>query len=205
MMLKILKAKIAIEFAITESFILILFMFFLLIFVIFNIKLNNLAIILSQKNKINFYFYLKKDKNMAYTIKKVEKETKISAHTLRFWAKKGLFPFVQKDENSVKYFSKSDIEWAKWIEWLRISGMPIEQVKHYIKLCSLGIKTAKERQEMLKQTKKKLQNQIKTLKESEKVLSKKIKIYEEMLANEVDGFNPESKDYQPCDKFCKES
>ncbi|EIQ9116926.1 MerR family transcriptional regulator, partial [Campylobacter coli] len=26
---------------------------------------------------------------MAYTIKKVEKETKISAHTLRFWAKKG--------------------------------------------------------------------------------------------------------------------
>ncbi len=205
MMLKILKAKIAIEFAITESFILILFMFFLLIFVIFSIKLNNLAIILSQKNKINFYFYLKKDKNMAYTIKKVEKETKISAHTLRFWAKKGLFPFVQKDENSVKYFSKSDIEWAKWIEWLRISGMPIEQVKHYIKLCSLGIKTAKERQEMLKQTKKKLQNQIKTLKESEKVLSKKIKIYEEMLANEVDGFNPESKDYQPCDKFCKES
>lgn len=56
MMLKILKAKIAIEFAITESFILILFMFFLLIFVIFSIKLNNLAIILSQKNKINFLF-----------------------------------------------------------------------------------------------------------------------------------------------------
>lgn len=118
---------------------------------------------------------------MAYTIKKVEKETKISAHTLRFWAKKGLFPFVQKDENSVKYFSKSDIEWVKWIEWLRISGMPIEQIKHYIKLCSLGIKTAKERQEMLKQTKKKLQNQIKTLKESEKVLSKKIKFMKKCL------------------------
>lgn len=96
---------------------------------------------------------------------------------------------------------------GKMIEWLRISGMPIEQIKHYIKLyiklCSLGIKTAKERQEMLKQTKKKLQNQIKTLKESEKVLSKKIKIYEEMLVNEVDGFNPESKDYQPCDKLHK--
>ncbi len=108
-----------------------------------------------------------------------------------------MFPFVQKDENSVKYFSKSDIE------WFRISGMQIEQIRHYIKLCSLGIKTAKERQEMLKQTKKKLQNQIKTLKESEKVLSKKIKIYEEMLANEVDGFNLESKDYQPCDKLHK--
>lgn len=44
---------------------------------------------------------------MAYTIKKVEKETKISAHTLRFWAKKGLFPFVQKDENSGNIFQKA--------------------------------------------------------------------------------------------------
>lgn len=93
---------------------------------------------------------------MAYTIKKVEKETKISAHTLRFWAKKGLFPFVQKDENSVKYFSKSDIEWVKWIEWLRISGMPIEQVKHYIKLCSLGIKTAKRKTRDVKANKEKI-------------------------------------------------
>ncbi len=60
MMLKILKAKIAIEFAITESFILILFMFFLLIFVIFSIKLNNLAIILSQKNKNKFFIFILK-------------------------------------------------------------------------------------------------------------------------------------------------
>ncbi|HDZ4999520.1 TPA: MerR family transcriptional regulator [Campylobacter jejuni] len=140
---------------------------------------------------------------MAYTIKEVEKETKISAHTLRFWAKKGLFPFVQKDENSVKYFSKSDVEWAKWIEWLRISGMSIEQIRHYIKLCSLGIKTAKERQDMLKQAKEKLQNQIKTLKESEKILAKKIKIYDDMLKEQIDGFNPESKDYQSCDKLHK--
>lgn len=47
---------------------------------------------------------------MAYVIKEVEKETKINSHILRFWAKKGLFPFVQKDENGVKYFSKSDVE-----------------------------------------------------------------------------------------------
>lgn len=141
---------------------------------------------------------------MAYTIKEVEKETNISSHTLRFWAKKGLFPFVQKDENRVKYFSKSDIEWAKWIEWLRISGMSIEQIKHYILLCSLGMRTAKERQNMLIQAKKDLQIQIKTLKESEKILSKKIKIYEEMLRNKVDGFNPESRDYIPCDQICKD-
>lgn len=33
---------------------------------------------------------------MAYTIKEVEKETKISAHTLRFWAKKVCFLLFKK-------------------------------------------------------------------------------------------------------------
>lgn len=47
---------------------------------------------------------------MAYTIIEVEKLTGISSHTLRFWAKKGLFPFVQKDTHQVKYFADSDVE-----------------------------------------------------------------------------------------------
>lgn len=55
MMLKILQAKIAIEFAITESFILILFIFFLLNLINFfkNYKLKNL----------NFYLNIKVIKN----------------------------------------------------------------------------------------------------------------------------------------------
>lgn len=92
---------------------------------------------------------------MAYTIKKVEKETKISAHILRFWAKKGLFPFVQKDENSVKYFSKSDIEWAKWIEWLRISGMPITSQTLY-KTLLFGYKNCQRETRDVKANKEKI-------------------------------------------------
>ena len=52
---------------------------------------------------------------MAYTIIEVEKKTGVSSHTLRFWAKKGLFPFVEKDDNQVKYFSERDVEWVRWI------------------------------------------------------------------------------------------
>ncbi len=33
---------------------------------------------------------------MAYTIKEVEKETKISSHTLRFWAKKRFISLCAK-------------------------------------------------------------------------------------------------------------
>ena len=34
---------------------------------------------------------------MAYTIIEVERKTSVASRTLRFWADKGLFPFVQKD------------------------------------------------------------------------------------------------------------
>lgn len=86
---------------------------------------------------------------MAYTIIEVEKLTGISSHTLRFWAKKGLFPFVQKDSNQVKYFANSDVEWAKLIECMRIVGMSIEDIKEYIALCQKGIESAGQRREML--------------------------------------------------------
>ena len=35
--------------------------------------------------------------SMAYTIIEVERKTGVASRTLRFWADKGLFPFVQKD------------------------------------------------------------------------------------------------------------
>lgn len=46
---------------------------------------------------------------------------------------------------------------------------------------------------------KHLEEKIKFLKESRKALKKKVGIYEDMLKEEVDDFNPQSKDYT----FCK--
>ena len=86
---------------------------------------------------------------MAYTIIEVEKLTGISSHTLRFWAKKGLFPFVQKDSNQVKYFADSDVEWAKFIECMRSIGMSIEDIKEYIMLCQKGVESVEQRKTML--------------------------------------------------------
>ncbi|MCI5787281.1 MAG: MerR family transcriptional regulator [Helicobacter trogontum] len=50
---------------------------------------------------------------MADTIIEVERKTGISSHTLRFWVKKGLFPFIDRDKNGVKYFSEKDIKWVE--------------------------------------------------------------------------------------------
>ena len=52
---------------------------------------------------------------MAYAIIEVEKKIGVSSHTLRFRVKKDLFAFMEKDDNQVKYFSKCDMKWMRWI------------------------------------------------------------------------------------------
>ncbi|WP_104722676.1 MerR family transcriptional regulator [Helicobacter mesocricetorum] len=135
---------------------------------------------------------------MAYTIKEVEKETGISSHTLRFWAKKGLFPFVEKDKNGVKYFSNTDVEWVRWIEWFRKSHMSIESIKDYITLAAKGEGTAKQRREMLSEQKKMVIAKMQELDAVLKKLDYKLGVYDEMINKGVDGFNPTSKDYKGC-------
>lgn len=127
---------------------------------------------------------------MAYTIIEVEKLTGISSHTLRFWAKKGLFPFVQKDSNQVKYFANSDVEWAKLIECMRIVGMSIEDIKEYIALCQKGIESAGQRREMLQKQKEQTIQKIQTFTQALHHLESKIAYYDEMIEQSQDPLNP---------------
>ena len=60
---------------------------------------------------------------MAYTIMEVERATNIPSRKIRFWLDKGLFPFVERDENGVRYFAKSDME------WLRQCGMSLKEIR----------------------------------------------------------------------------
>lgn len=83
---------------------------------------------------------------MAYTIIEVERATNIPSRKIRFWLDKGLFPFVERDENGVRYFAKSDMEWLKWIEWLRQCGMSLKEIREYADALSGGIKTAPKTQ-----------------------------------------------------------
>ncbi|WP_104697494.1 MULTISPECIES: MerR family transcriptional regulator [unclassified Helicobacter] len=132
---------------------------------------------------------------MAYTIIEVERQTGISSHTLRFWIKKGLFPFIQRDKNGVKYFSQRDIDWALWVECLRSMQMSLEDIKKYILSASQGMDSIKERKEMLCKQRNKVKQLLKTTKKSLEMVEHKIKIYEEMIQSGKDLLNPESKDY----------
>ena len=72
-----------------------------------------------------------------YTIKEVADKMEVSEHTLRFWAKSGFFPFLQRDNNNIRRFSENDLNWVRIVKCLRSVGTQNKDIKRYIDLCIL--------------------------------------------------------------------
>ncbi|EAI1510778.1 TPA: MerR family transcriptional regulator [Campylobacter coli] len=132
---------------------------------------------------------------MAYTIIEVERKTGIPSRTLRFWADKGVFPYVEKDKNGVRYFSEKDLQWVIWVDCYRQIGMSIKDLKDYIALCVKGKSTAKERLEIILNLKEKTLEDMQKLQIILEKLNFKVNYYEKMIKENKDELNPSSKDY----------
>lgn len=126
-----------------------------------------------------------------YTIKEVSNIMDVSEHTLRFWAKSGFFPFIKRDENNIRLFSQSDLEWVKIVKCLRSVGTENKAIKRYIDLCIIGDSTIKERFEIIKATKQKAQQQMNDLKKQLDILEYKEGYYKNLIKNNsTDAWNP---------------
>ena len=121
---------------------------------------------------------------MYYTISEVSKKLNISSHTLRFYAKEGLLPFVERNENGVRLFKEEDFEWLLVIECLKKTGMTIKEIAQFIEWVMEGDTTILKRLEMFRERQEAVERQIKELQETQKVLKYKCWFYEK--AKEVD-------------------
>lgn len=129
-----------------------------------------------------------------YTIKEVAKIMDVSEHTLRFWAKNGLFPEIKRDQNNVRLFNDNDLEWVKIVKCLRKVGTDNKSIKRYIDLCLVGDSTLKERYQIILDTKAKALNQMQDLKNQLEVLDYKQAFYENLIKNNLsDPWNPANK------------
>lgn len=125
------------------------------------------------------------------TIKDVAKEMNISEHTLRFWAKEGLFPSLSRNKNNVRTFTEDDLQWVLLVKCFRSTGMQLVDVKKYIALCQIGDTTIQERYEIIKNTKQRTLEQMKELNEQLDKLNFKEGYYENLIKNNTkDSWNP---------------
>ena len=116
---------------------------------------------------------------MRYSIGQVAQKMGLTAHTLRYYDKEGLLPFVKKNSSGLRMFSDEDIDWLVVIECLKGTGMQLRDIKQYIDWCQEGDATIGRRLEMFKRQKAKLEEQLRQLQQYMEKINYKIAYYTE--------------------------
>ena len=84
-----------------------------------------------------------------YTIGEAAAVLGMPASTIRYYDKNGLFPDMARRQGGIRVFTEDDLEWARFIERLKVSGMPIREIKRYIDLYREGDSTIEERRRIV--------------------------------------------------------
>lgn len=86
-----------------------------------------------------------------YTIKEVAEIVEENEHTIRYYAKLGLFPNIVRDKYNARVFSDADIEDVRFVIMLADTGMPLEKIKQFMDLTTQGDQTINQRADILQQ------------------------------------------------------
>jgi len=100
---------------------------------------------------------------MKLTISEAAKETHLSPHTIRYYDKEGLLPFIHRTESGIRYFTESDMEGLAIINCLKSTGMPLKEIKTFMNWCVEGDSTIEMRYKMFLERKACVEAQIEEL------------------------------------------
>lgn len=118
---------------------------------------------------------------MTYSIGEVAKMLNLTIHTLRYYDKEGLMPFVQRTPSGTRIFTESDVNALKIIECLKSTGMSIKDIRAFINWCTQGDATLQQRYEMFIERKAAVEAQMEELKSTMEVIEHKCLYYKTAL------------------------
>lgn len=117
-----------------------------------------------------------KDKN--YNIGEFSTKIGLTASTLRYYESEGLIkPY--RHANGRRYYTEDDVDWIKFLNHLKGTGMRIEELKQYIMWREQGDSTIPQRLELLKNTKNNFLQKYAEIQHHLQILNDKINWYEE--------------------------
>ncbi|KQX46833.1 MerR family transcriptional regulator [Paenibacillus sp. Root444D2] len=96
---------------------------------------------------------------MGLSIKEASERLGIPPHTIRYYEKEGLLPFIQRDEHGNRIFENKDLDWINLMTCFRVTGMPVAVLKHIVDLALQGDSTISERRAILEKHKEELKKQ----------------------------------------------
>jgi DNA-binding transcriptional MerR regulator len=124
---------------------------------------------------------------MSYTIKQAAERVNLTVHTLRYYDKEGLLPFVTRDDAGNRVFTESDFDWLGIICCLKNTGMPIKQIGIFIQWCMDGDGTLEDRRQMLVEHRQAVIRQIDELQQNLIAISHKVDHYDKLCSLRAEG------------------
>ena len=85
-----------------------------------------------------------------YSIQDISKKTGLSAHTLRYYEKKGLLTHVERSRGGFRQYTDEDMERLGLICCLKNTGMSLQEIARFVELTNEGEQTLRERVELLR-------------------------------------------------------
>ncbi len=116
------------------------------------------------------------------TIQQAAKQTGLTTHSLRYYEQIELIPAVERGANGHRRYQKTDLGWIDYVLCLKVVGMPLEDIKRYVKLqTEADDASLPERLELLETHRAAIHQQIDDLQANLGMIENKIERYRELM------------------------
>jgi len=116
---------------------------------------------------------------MSYTIRQVSEHTGLPVSTLRYYEAEQLLKPVQRNAAHRRAYDDQDLERLSLITCLKNTGMPIQEIRRFMALCSVGDATLTERCDMLEAHRETTVRRIEQLNRELNHIQRKVSYYQE--------------------------
>jgi DNA-binding transcriptional MerR regulator len=99
-----------------------------------------------------------------FTISEAAEMLGISASALRYYDRNGLLPKVGRSQGGIRQFTEDDLGWVRVVQWLKMSGMPLKEVKRFTELIQQGDATIEERRRIVHERQAIVKSQLEDMK-----------------------------------------
>lgn len=118
----------------------------------------------------------------AFSIGELARRSGVSPHTLRYYEAAGILKPAVRSASGHRQYQDDDLRWLEFVLRLKMTGMPLADIKRYAALRDQGETTLHARLAMLEVHRQRLVARIDALGVCAGALDDKIRIYRELIA-----------------------
>jgi len=124
---------------------------------------------------------------MGFSIKEASERLGIAPHTIRYYEKEGLLPFIQRDRNRNRIFEQKDLDWIVLMTCFRMTGMTVAALREIVNLAVQGESTIPQRKAILEEHKLELHRRQQELDRAFEAVNIKLSTYDSIQKGSPDN------------------